>query len=322
MFRRIRDSAGQIGIFLCIVLLSMVLIALILIDASRISSAERKAAKSLELAAKSTLAEYSTIVKEKFGLYSINKSADELGNSVREYLVKNLSNNEGSARLQDFKIESVTVTQLNNFTENDTVRSQILEYMKYRGPKDAVKLVIDKISAIKDTSKMSELYSKKIGVDAVLGSADQILYQLAEQICGIGGSVKFNINAFNTNGCRDVKISDIADSILLHRELNENLEGEQALLAEVRERIATAEEELTSLQVQLDSVLADIEYLGEDMERDEYELLIRERDSLSKGIELYKLLIAGDRIKEEEIMQGTILIENEIVELQGLIEAD
>lgn len=218
-------NGGQISIFLCIIFTALIFSAFVAIDISRIASAEKRTARAVGQAGKSALSKYASYIKENFGLFAIRTDPMELEETVREYIAANLGCNDGGsgASLYDFRIESIRVTPVGDFTENSIIRKQILEYMKYRGIKDIAEEFIGKIDAVRDTTKMTALYSKKTLLDAAWAQADKALADLDGMITGSGGAERFFVNAYNSNDSRTAIIEEIADEILYHRVLKSEL---------------------------------------------------------------------------------------------------
>jgi len=67
--------------------------------------------------------------------------------------------------LYDYKIENVKVQPIYNLSEPEVLRAQILEYMKYRGPKELSEGLMDKFLALKDFKKQADILKEKLDVD-------------------------------------------------------------------------------------------------------------------------------------------------------------
>jgi len=72
---------------------------------------------------------------------------------------------EKSLDLYDYKIENVKVQPIYNLSEPEVLRAQILEYMKYRGPKELSEGLMDKFLALKDFKKQADILKEKLDVD-------------------------------------------------------------------------------------------------------------------------------------------------------------
>ena len=203
---RFRKNSGQITIFLSIILLAVIILAGILVDASRNSSGEELAKTAVSSAARSVLAGYSSRLKENYGLFAFNTAdEEELKETVKYYIEKNLHTKEkedagSSIDLYDFRIENIQVAAIQNLSENRIFKHQILEYMKFRAPKELVEGFVQRFSAVKDMGRMSTAYSKKVGLDKVLGRLDKVQQSLKKNVDGTGKESNKYINGFNLNG--------------------------------------------------------------------------------------------------------------------------
>ncbi|WP_460023675.1 hypothetical protein, partial [Marinifilum fragile] len=64
--------------------------------------------------------------------------------------------------MYDYKIENDEVQPVYNLSEPEVLRAQILEYMKYRGPKELSEGLMDKFLALKDIKKQADILKEKL----------------------------------------------------------------------------------------------------------------------------------------------------------------
>jgi hypothetical protein len=203
-----KGVSGQVTVFSAIIMVAVLILAGLLVDAARISVGRRIVKRSVGMAARSLLAEYSSRLKDDYGLFVMSVPEKyELQDRFEEYLASNLGIPcdedfyNGSADLFGFRIERADVTPIYNLSENNITKKQILEYMKYRAPTELVEGFISKLTAMKDVGKMSDAYRQKVGIDKLLGSMDKSQQKLKKFIDGSGdGQDKF-VNCFNSNDC-------------------------------------------------------------------------------------------------------------------------
>ncbi|MGE5473681.1 MAG: DUF5702 domain-containing protein [Ignavibacteriales bacterium] len=167
----IKRESGAITVYLCIIFVAMIIVAGILIDASRIRTAEVQIKRAIDSAVSSALSSYDKNLKEQFGLFVLNDNDSErLGNMIKEYMSFNLGtdkSNQGFLDLYGYRVEKIKVTPIYNLTENQAARRQIVEYMKFRAPKQVVESFIGKAKAMADTGKSVELSEMKMQIDKV-----------------------------------------------------------------------------------------------------------------------------------------------------------
>lgn len=202
-----RSVSGQTTVFSAIIMVAVLIFAGLLADAARISLGRSMVRRSAEMAANSLLAEYSSKLKDDYGLFAMPVSDKyELQDRFEEYLSYNLGipcedeHYYGNTDLFGFRIEMVDVTPVFNLSENSVTKKQILEYMKYRAPTELVEDFIDKLTAMKDLGRMSEAYRQKVGIDKLLGSMDKSQQKLKKYIDGLGSSADKFVNGFNSGG--------------------------------------------------------------------------------------------------------------------------
>lgn len=202
-----RGISGQVTVFSAIIMVAVLMLAGVLVDAARINMGRGMVKKSVEMAADSLLAEYSSRLKDEYGLFAMSVSDKyELQDRFEEYLASNLGipfdgeNHGGNADLFGFRIERVDVTPVYNLSENGITKTQILEYMKYRAPTGIAEEFIYKLTAMKDLGSMSEAYRQKVGIDKLLGGIDKSQQKLKKHIDGLGESAGRFVNGFNSGG--------------------------------------------------------------------------------------------------------------------------
>ena len=247
----LKDEKGQASVFLCVILPALILFAGLLIDFSRIKTGEAQVKRAVASAVKSALAGYDSRLKNGYGIFALSENdAYALSGVIRKYVEKNLMIDKsvipeetgqaaesfapGQAEegkkvgigkrfdLYGFRIEDITAVPLFNLAENRAVERQILEYMKYRAPKEIAEEIIEKLSAVRDAGKMAEAYGKKTLIDKLLGKMGKAQASLKTNIDGLEKSGGAFINGFNENGRRDGLINSCADLLMECRELWNN----------------------------------------------------------------------------------------------------
>ncbi len=210
-----KGISGQISVFFAIVMTGVLLLAGLLTDIARINSGHAMVRRAAESAAASLLADYSSRLKDDYGIFALpcTDTAD-IEDRFEEYLACCLSIPTGeeyymgSTDLFGFRIEKIKVTPIYNLSENGVTKRQILEYMKYRAPGEIVEGFIEKLATIKDVGKMSNAYKQKVGIDKLLGGMDKSQQKLKKNVDGAGGEIEKFINGFNLNGSWESAFND------------------------------------------------------------------------------------------------------------------
>lgn len=231
-------------VFLSIIVMGVILFGAVLADLSRISAGRALAKKAVDSAARSVLAEYGSKLSREYGLFALGeKDGSILEEEVRKYVAKNLTipleDGEYGQRLDlyGFKVENVKVTPLYNLSENGVFKRGVLEYMKYRAPKELVEGFLDRLAVFKQAGKMSEAYKKKVGVDKILGRMDKSQQALKKKVDGDGKTGSLFVNGFNAAGA-------LTGAFNRFKSLCEGLDSLKESISELDDRI----DQLRSLQ--------------------------------------------------------------------------
>jgi hypothetical protein len=115
------------------------------------------------------------MLQDIYGLFGVYKTDAELATLVDEYIQVAIFG-EGQAKgLGSFQLvygsdASANVATANgkNLKDEDVLRRQIEDYMKYRGPVIIVKQILDKIELFKTVKKDAEIIEEKIELDESL----------------------------------------------------------------------------------------------------------------------------------------------------------
>ena len=206
-FRWKSEEAGQVTVFLSLILLAVILLAAVLADLSRISAGRTLTKRAVNSAAKSVMAEYSSKLGREYGLFALaEEDSSALAGELERYISENLTipeeDGEGGQRIDlfGFRVEKVEVTPVFNLGENAVFRQQVLEYMKYRAPKELVEGFLDRLAVFRETGRMSAAYKKKVGIDKILGRMDKSQQKLKKKVDGEGSPGGIFVNGFNVGG--------------------------------------------------------------------------------------------------------------------------
>ena len=233
---------GQVTVFLSLILLAVVIVIGLLIDVSRVLTAQAQVKRAVSSSAGSILANYSSKLKDDYGIFALSSGGKPLEAVAEEYISKNLMidksgfddnhglvsynilrnlsgkrDEAGTGRyfdLYDYRIENISVTPLFNLSENEVVRNQVLEYMKYRAPKQIAEGVWERFAAVKEASKMSYAYNRKLKIDRLAAKAGRAQERIKRCVDGAlqdTGRIETCVNSFNDEGNRDRLVLNYAN---------------------------------------------------------------------------------------------------------------
>ena len=185
---------GSITILLIILMLPSMTLSAIVVDSSRINMARSMVSSAGDLTMNTALANYDTILKDVYGLFAMSqgKSDEELSKELRDYFATTLVSygvvNEAEAGeyvdalIGDFKqiiantkngetsnflnmnVVDFTVTKVENSSLADPaiLRSQIVEYMKYRAPLNFGLSFLDSVNVFKNVQAQTTVVQKQV----------------------------------------------------------------------------------------------------------------------------------------------------------------
>ncbi|HHV59696.1 MAG TPA: hypothetical protein GXX49_05330 [Clostridiaceae bacterium] len=151
-----RSSKGSVSVFQCLILLSILTVVGLIVDISRILVAQREVENAVSSAARSVLASYNKDLVGDYGLFAIDVFGGEFYENKRnmflEYLKLNLgvetNSSFGYIRYYiDESPENIDIEGFMNISDRNVIKSQIVEYMKYKAPVTIMESIVDKFKA-------------------------------------------------------------------------------------------------------------------------------------------------------------------------------
>lgn len=206
-----KKNEGAITVYICIILSIMLVLTGVLVDGARARVAEAQVQSAVEAAANSLLANYDNILKEWFGLMALSENNPSiLEDQMLYYLNRNLMTELGAEKqnlsdkswdylkkflnfenkyedvqfldMYDYRVDYLKIAPLYNLGENEVMRSQIVEYMKFRAPEQLGEEFLEKLNVFKSYKKQAKILSSKLEVDKSLNSISEELGKLATVI--------------------------------------------------------------------------------------------------------------------------------------------
>lgn len=178
--RFIRKNQGSISLLLAIILLPTLLFSGLIIDIANRQMSKAMVESAGELAVSSALANYDSVLEDVYGLFAMSQNYDDLKDNVSQYMRDTLSAQgllegvdygsdliNGAMGLLDEEVgelghnfinASVEVTTAEGLSSSalskpEIMKSQIVEYMKYRGVQVAAQ---DLLSTLKQFQGLGE----------------------------------------------------------------------------------------------------------------------------------------------------------------------
>lgn len=184
MYDLMNKNKGAISIFLVIVLVPMLILSSIFVDMSRIRMAKAVSTSAGDLTLNTALTNYDAVLKEMYGLFATSQDTDELFENLENYyrdciesagipdveaenyvdqimsLIKSETGTDDllNMNLTSFEVEKPTGSNLANPA---VLKSQIVEFMKYRAPINLGTSLIEALGSMKNLKKQTALVEDK-----------------------------------------------------------------------------------------------------------------------------------------------------------------
>lgn len=186
-----RRIKGSVTVLLVIILVPMMTLSAIIVDISRINMAKSMVSSSGDLAMNTALANYDTILKDVYGLFAMSQTEEDLSKSIQKYFettlvsygvvseseskdyVKNLlgdfdkyisGTDDDISNFLDMDISNFTAKGVENgsLANTDILRTQIVEYMKYRAPINFGLSFLDSVKAFKTVQDQAKVVESEV----------------------------------------------------------------------------------------------------------------------------------------------------------------
>ena len=157
-----QKTKGAITVFLCIVLSAIFLVIGTFTDGARLRLAHSHVQRANKSAISSVLANYNNELKDEYGLFGVYMDDDTIQETFEDYFCKNLGIVGEGKSMYDFSIEDIKLHNRYSLENKDVFENQIMEFMKYRAPYELATELIEKVKGIRNISKGSDIYSRKI----------------------------------------------------------------------------------------------------------------------------------------------------------------
>ena len=183
-----------------VIILLLVILEGFLIDGSKVLAAKMTMSSAGEMALNAGLTEYNEALRDIYGLFAVSKSTEDLQTNLKKYYkqtimdstgiedegyidqmyavfqrkLKNSITGAGTGENQlgslidldlsdsGFSVQGVKGTELSN---SHVLKSQLLQYMKYRGPASLGYGMFEKLTAFKDIKKQQKAMDSKLNYE-------------------------------------------------------------------------------------------------------------------------------------------------------------
>lgn len=179
---------GSVTVMLILVLCAVILSVTLVVEVARIRIAEGQAKRAVDTALFSALASYDQDTKDDYGLF-YRYGTDGLENEIQGVVEKNLLINDGSSAWHpyEFQIKAVKVRLLFPLNDKESIKHQIVEHMKYRGPVELSGDVMVKLGAFFSMQSTSRVMKEDMNVDKSLKKITMEIKSLKKEMAVVEG---------------------------------------------------------------------------------------------------------------------------------------
>ncbi|MCL2365922.1 MAG: DUF5702 domain-containing protein [Oscillospiraceae bacterium] len=176
MKKFLKNTSGAVTVFITILLIPAMLVSGTAVDLARIHTAQSTLQNANQLAANTVLTQYNALLYDIYGLMGIAQDDPILWDLLDQYIKVTIFGEQGTDRtlgtLQPFYGANIHMEEIyfpagKNLSNEDILRRQIEEYMKFRGP---ILLVEEFIERITDNRIVEDaaLIKNKVEIDAAI----------------------------------------------------------------------------------------------------------------------------------------------------------
>lgn len=183
-----KASRGAVAIFLVIILVPMMTISCLFVDMSRVKLAKALVDSAGDLTLNSALTQYDSLLQEYYGLFATSQDIDETLANMDEYFIKCIKSaglsdddaqlfskkligslssgsDENIADLLNIIVDpadfNMVRTPGGSITNPTLLKSQIVNFMKYRAPINGGLSILSSLKSFSNLSKETELIDKR-----------------------------------------------------------------------------------------------------------------------------------------------------------------
>ncbi len=238
-----KDPKGSITVMLILVLCSVLMVTTLLVEVARVRIAEGQVKRAVDTAIFSALADYDQDIKDSYGLF-YRYGAEGIEEEIQLTIEKNLLISDGSSAWQpyEYKVESVNVRVLFPMSDQESIRHQIVEYMKYRAPKTLLGDAAEKLSLFFSMQATASVMKADLSVDRKIKRMAEAIQELKEAITAVSGYSDVELSNFND---RSTEVLEKAEDIKsLQIKINRLRERGADIGAEDRRTLSSLEEQM------------------------------------------------------------------------------
>lgn len=207
-----KNVKGSIALFLSMIILLLVILEGFLIDGSKVLAAKMMMSSAGDMALNAGLTHYDEALRDIYGLFAVSETEEELTANLKAYYQKTLGesvggedsggytdqllgyieqmiqtgwNNEEAGKLLDMQLSddfSASGVEQSELSNPPVLKSQILEYMKYRGPASLGYGMLEKLHMFKQVKQQQKAMEGKLNYEEKMSDVQKACEEAYENI--------------------------------------------------------------------------------------------------------------------------------------------
>ncbi len=300
-----KSHRGSITVMLILVLCAILMAVTLVVEVARVRIAEGQARRAVDTAIFSALAAYDQDTKDDYGLF-YRYGTDGLKDEIQSAVEKSLLINDGSSSWHpyEYNVEAMDVRILFPLNDTESLRHQIVEHMKYRGPAELIGDTAEKLKAFFSMQSTAKVMKADLAVDMKIKKLSELINQLKDRMGTVSGYTDSELGNFNGYAMR---VAGMAMNIKSMEKKIDKIKSQwEALSPEDAEMLA-------SLQDHADSARDEMQTAGESLLNEIETVLTANTNALEICKELKRLGVEIERAignaesvmsKDENVIPG------------------
>lgn len=207
---------GSISIFVAIIAMSLIFFTGTIIDIVRITVAQNKVDSAFSTSCRSIMADYDKNLIGEFGVFAVDTHSNSqlLKDELFYYLDKNLTQSNEGFRFLEYFIdkEMIQIQGVGSLLNEDILKAQVLEYMKYKAPILMTENIVNKLNV----SKLNKKIEFAESATTVRNNAEKIRKQITKL------NNKLNNVIVNITNMSELELSSVLKQL---NELNQDIKS-------------------------------------------------------------------------------------------------
>ena len=221
----IRNTKGAVTVFVTLLLIPAILVSGTAVDLARMHTARSIVQDANQLAANSVLTQYNALLKDLYGVFGVAKDDPVLGRLLNDYIEVSIFGGSKQDRslgtLQLFYGSNISLddplfAEEKNLRNEDVLRRQIEEYMKFRGPVIIVQDLIEALSSDNSNTykEDSAIISEKLEIENAIAELYEKYKELYNAIIEADKCNQFGPLSGGTVGTVSGSLTDIRQEFI------------------------------------------------------------------------------------------------------------